>query len=172
MATISEQIDTAISLLAERPRAFTAPNVTDYSDWEGLEESVKSALNAQCAEGTLLRLDGIYDHPTRYSRYLGVGLAKRWWVYSTLRWAKLEVNHVTSAQLARAMALAFDDMIWIRPPRSLLDVGKDWAMVADGSVPSTFVFPWVYLLSTVPHNGLFHQALNPNPPKEGLGDSP
>ncbi len=160
MATISEQIDTAISLLAERPRAFTAPNVTDYSDWEGLEESVKSALNAQCAEGTLLRLDGIYDHPTRYSRYLGVGLAKRWWVYSILRWAKLEVNHVTSAQLARAMALAFDDMIWIRPPRSLLDVGKDWAMVADGSVPSTFVFPWVSLLSTVPHNGLFHQALN------------
>ena len=158
MATISEQIDSAISLLAERPRAFTAVNVTDYSYWEGLEESVKSALDAQCAEGTLLRLDGIYDHPTRYSRYLGVGVAKRWWACSTLRWAKLEVDHVTSAQLARAMALAFDDMIWIRPPGSLLGAGKDWAMVADGSVPSTFVFPWVSLLKAVPQSRLVHQA--------------
>ena len=121
---------------------------------------MKSALDAQCAEGTLLRLDGIYSQPTRYSRYLGVGVAKRWWVYSTLRWAKLEVNHVTSAQLARAMALAFDDMIWIRPPESLVDAGKDWAMVADGSVSSTFVFPWVSLLRAVPQGSLFHQALH------------
>ena len=127
---------------------------------------MKSALAAQCAEGTVLRLDGIYSHPTRYSRYLGAGVAKRWWAYSTSRWAELEVDHVTSTQLARAMALAFDDATWIRPPKSLLDAGKDWAIVADGSVPSTFVFPWVSLLRAVPQTKLFHQAFQDIASKE------
>ena len=94
----------------------------------------------------MLELDDGYREPPQYSRYLDTGVAERWWVTSTLRWAAGNVDYVTSDQLAGAMSSAFDRNGWDQPPMSLLDVGRRWAMVADGSVQSTFVFPWASFL--------------------------
>ena len=60
------------------------------------------------------------------------------------------IDFVTPDQLAHAMSLAFDDFQWKTPPPTLLELGREWAMVADGCAPGTFVFPWVSLLRFYP----------------------
>ena len=57
---------------------------------------------------------------------------------------------MTSDQLAGAMSLAFASHRWVTPPSSLLDTGRQWAMVTEGCVTGTFVFPWVSLLQCFP----------------------
>ena len=89
--------------------------------------------------------------------YLGTQVVKRWWIDSTIRWARTDVDYVTSVQMARAMSSAFDKRLWEAPPHWLLDIGREWAMVANGCLPSTFVFPWASLLRSNPEfREMFH----------------
>ncbi len=269
MPTVLEHIDAAISLLAGRSAVFSSQDVAVHADLEGLGDTIEHALRQRCANNEILSLDDSDSHANVQSRYLGVGVVQRWWVDSTIRWAKamvevpkslprrwqtqlepttvneiadcwktgkfaqwtlaqiyglqrttisdiasgnLEpetvnlirewhgaggwteemlskgfgvhqstirdvlrvvttelgqavpkedmqsrarhqavVDFVTPDQLSHAMSLAFDDFHqWETPPTPLLKVGRDWAMVADGCAPGTFVFPWVSLLRFYP----------------------
>ena len=158
MATVKEQIDAAISFLADRPAVFSAQDVADYADWEGhktflsifpLDHSIEDALRIQCTIGTVLRLDESFS-TTTLRLYLGVRSVRKWWVNSVLRWARTDLDYVTSTEIARAMSVAFDRRTWDAPPPNLLDVGQELAMVTDGCLPGTFVFPWTSLVRSNP----------------------
>ncbi len=112
--------------------------------------SIEESLAQRCQNKTLLRIDEGLNTVANAPHYLGVDHVKRWWINSTLRWAGTDITHVTSNQLAGAMALAFADDKWVVPPSNLLDIGHQWAMVAEGSIADTFVFPWVSLLQCFP----------------------
>ena len=268
MPTVHEQIDAAISLLAGRSAVFSSQDVALHADSEGLADAIEHALRKRCTNNEILRLDESNSHTNTESRYLGVEVVQRWWVDSTIRWARAmaefpqslprrwqtqlkpttvneiadcwktgkfarwtlaqiyglqrttisdiasgnlepetvnqirewhgaggwteemlskgfgvrqstvrdvlrvvaaeldqavpkedmqsEARHqavidfVTPDQLANAMSLAFDDCQWKTPPPTLLELGREWAMVADGCAPGTFVFPWVSLLRFYP----------------------
>ena len=157
MATIDEQFDAVIALMANRPAVFSAQDITEYADCEGLEDSVEEALHIQCLRKTVLKLDDDRLSTMPQPRYLGTQVVKRWWIDSTIRWARTDVDYVTSVQMARAMSSAFDKRLWEAPPQWLLDIGREWAMVANGCLPSTFVFPWASLLRSNPEfREMFH----------------
>ena len=139
----NRQIDAAITLMADRRRAFSAKDVAVFEEWEGLEDSIDEALRRQCQNGSIIPLDSANDEDS-YPRYLSTEAARNWWVESTLRWVPTDIDCVTSAQLAKRMSFALDiGRTWETPPKSLLNVAREWALVAEGCLPDTFVFPWV-----------------------------
>lgn len=147
---ITELINETIAKLAEQPFFFSVPDVAAYADMKGWDDAIGSALRAQCDNQVILSLDRQPDASPRRRLYLGRMPAERWWVESTLRWADAGVGHLTPAELAGAMSLAFDTSRWGIVPVSLLDVGKQWAMVANGCAQDAFVFPWAILLNANP----------------------
>ena len=157
MVSVEQQIQTAIDLMADRPAVFSAKDVADYLGWEGIEDRIEDSLASRCENETLLRLEDGNNTNTLHPHYLNVEVVRKWWTDSTLRWARTDITHVTSAQLAGAMSIAFDSHRWDIPPTSLLSEGRRRAMVADGCIPGTFVFPWVSLLQYMPVlTNLFH----------------
>ena len=143
--------------MADRPAVFSAKDVAVYIDWEGIEDRIENSLAIRCANETLLRLEDGNNTTTLPPHYLSVEVVRKWWTDSTLRWARTDITHVTSDQLAGAMSIAFDTHRWETPPTSLLNEGRRRAMVADGCIPGTFVFPWVSLLQYMPVlTNLFH----------------
>ena len=147
---ITELIDETIAKLAEQPFVFSAKDVAAYADLKGWDDAIGSALRAQCDNQVILSLDRQPDASTRRRLYLGRMPAERWWVESTLRWANAGVGHLTPAELAGAMSLAFVTSRWDTVPVSLLEVGRQWAMVADGYAADVFVFPWAVVLNAIP----------------------
>ena len=146
MYDANELIHEAIALLADRPAVFTASDVAAHADVSGADAAVASVLQAHCAAGSIFALDGRQCGASFGSCYLGKEPVERWWVASTLRWAKAGVVCLESSALARAMGLAFDTRQWAIPPGSLLAVGRQWGMVDDGYVNDTFVFPWATVI--------------------------
>ena len=180
-----------IRQMAARSVAFSVADVVSLAGLEGLEGTVEESLREQCTKGTIICLAGKTDGTATASRirdgidpesgevhscedkegtysgvhYLGARVAEKWWVSRTLRWAAAQVEYVSHAQLARAMASAFNCRRWKAPPPDMLDVGRRWAMVADGCIPDTFVFPWATVLRvnplfTEPFRSLFSSDLN------------
>ena len=157
MVSVEQQIQTAIDLMADRPAVFSAKDVAIYIGWEGIEDCIEAYLATKCANETLLCLEDGNNTTTLHPHYLNVEVVRKWWTDSTLRWAQTDITHVTSAQLAGAMSIAFDSHRWETPPTSVLNEGRRRAMVADGCIPGTFVFPWVSLLQYMPVlTNLFH----------------
>ena len=150
MATINEQIEAAITLFASRPAAFSPRDVAIYADMEELEEAIGKVLNFQSTKKPAEVLDVSSGNPTREPRYLGTASALEWWIAATMRWAADDIDCVSSTGLAHAMSAAFDSQVWDAPPQSILNVGLDRFMVADGCIPDTFVFPWASLLNCHP----------------------
>ena len=158
-------MDDSILFMASRRRAFSAKDIVDFEEWEGLEDSIEEALRRRCRNRTVIRLDTTGDDKVSYPRYLSKEAARNWWVESTLRLVRTDVDCVTSAQLAKSMSLALDNgRIWEAPPNSLLDVGREWALAADGCVPDTYVFPWVTLIRGDPRfRSVFLKLLGDGP---------
>lgn len=147
MTGITKLINEAIVKLASQPSVFSTSDVAAYADLTGRNATIEHALQAHCANQGILALDEQQDEVATYQRYLGIAPVERWWVESTLRWAKAGLECMTPAELAREMALAFDTQRWDVAPDTLVNVGRQWAMVADSYAPGVFVFPW----STVIH---------------------
>ena len=169
-------IDETIELLAARPFAFSVRDVVSLAKLDGLENSVEAAVKEQCLGGSILRLDehhGWGGAPPNnldwidpntgevhcasdlncakfMSLFLGRRIAEKWWVDRTVSWARAGVDCVSHSQLAGSMSLAFDNRRWFVPPQAILAVGRSWAMVSEGCVPETFVFPWATLLRANP----------------------
>ena len=157
MISVEQQIQTAIDLMANSPAVFSAKDVADYIGWEGIEDRIEESLATRCVNETLLRLEDDINTTNLQRHYLSVEVVRKWWTDSTLRWARTDITHVTSDQLAGAMSIAFDNHRWETPPTSLLNEGRRRAMVADGCIPGTFVFPWVSLFQHMPIlTNLFH----------------
>ncbi len=173
---MAEIIRETIRQLAARPVAFSVEDVVSLAGLEGLEGTVEKSLREQCTKGTIICLEEKKDGTASASRildridpetgevhsceeqestyvsvhYLGVRVAERWWVNRMLRWSTAEVEYTSHSQLASAMALAFNCSGWKAPPPDMLAVGRRWAMVADGCVPGTLVFPWATVLRVNP----------------------
>ena len=143
----TELIDDAIGKLATMPSVFSAADVAAYADLSGADSAIKRALQAQCDSQSIISLD---EPAVPACRYLGKKPAVQWWIGSTLRRAKIGVFHLTAGELAREMALGFDTQHWNTPPSAMLEIGRRWAMVADGYVPGTFVFPWAKIIRSSP----------------------
>ena len=139
----AELINEAIAVMASRPAVFSAQDVADYADLANSSDAVADALRAHCNSGTVLLLDEVKGCGSQSRYYLGNDHAERWWVDSTLRWARAGVRQLATPKLAGEMSLAFDVQQWDVAPRSLLSAGRRFSLVADGSQPDTFVFPWV-----------------------------
>ena len=58
------------------------------------------------------------------------------------------LDYMTSVQLAQAMSIGLSTSEPGVPEPSILAIGSNWAMVADGAWPNTFVFPWVQAIRT------------------------
>ena len=149
----TELINGVIGQLSDLPAVFSAADVAAYADLSGADSGIERALQTQCDSQSIIALDEV---PGSSRRYLGKQPATAWWVASTLRWARAKVNFLTAGQLAREMALAFDVSPWRNAPDGLLAAGRQWAMVADGYAPGTFVFPWSMV---VRNNGQFRNVL-------------
>ena len=173
---MAEIINETIRHMAARPVAFSVEDVVNLAGLEGLEGAVEVSLREQCTKGTILCLEEKKDGTVSASRildridpetgevrscedqesayssvhYLGVRVAEKWWVDRMLRWATANVEYASHSQLAGSMALAFNCSGWEAPPPDMLAVGRRWAMVADGCVPGTFVFPWATVLRVNP----------------------
>lgn len=186
-----EIIHETIRQLATRPVAFSVEDVVSFAGLEGLEGTVEESLREQCTKGTIICLEEKNDGTASASRildridpetgevhsceeqestysgvhYLGVRVAERWWVNRMLRWSATEVEYASHAQIASLMAAAFNCRGWEAPPSDMLAIGRRWAMVADGCVPGTLVFPWATVLRvnpqfTEPFRLLFSSDLN------------
>ena len=139
------QIDDAIALMAGRRRAFSAKDIAEFEEWEGWEATINEALRRQCQSKYIIRLDDTDEDSC--PRYLSTEAARSWWSKLTLRLVSTNVDYLTTTQLAKSMSLAFGNGYRLEnPPKSLLDVGKQWALVSDGCAPDTYVFPWVTLI--------------------------
>ncbi len=173
---MAEIIGETIRHLAARPVAFSVEDVASLAGLEGLESAVEESLREQCTKGTILCLEEKKDGSASASRildridpvtgevhsceveestyssvhYLGVRVAEKWWVNRTLRWATANVEYASHTQLASSMAIAFNCRRWEAPPPDMLAVGRRWAMVTDGCVPGTLVFPWATVLRVNP----------------------
>ena len=155
---MNEQIDTVIDLMIEQSRIFSAQDIAIYLHRDGVDNYILEALSYRCYRKNLLHLDGEGYLVDRQPHFLSADAVKRWWIKSTLRWAATDITHVTSKQLAGAMSISFANERWTSPPSQLLDIGRQWTMVANGSVADTFVFPWVSLLQRFPDMRTLLQA--------------
>lgn len=150
MTAITELINDTITNLATQPSVFTACDVAAHADLTGYDAAIEYALHLQCANQRVLALDEERADALAARRYLGRVPVKLWWVESTLRWAKAQQGYMTEANLAREMALAFDTMKWGAVPATIAEVGRQWAMVADGYCPGIFTFPWAVVIHCNP----------------------
>ena len=142
----TELINEAITVMAGRPSVFSAQDVADYADLDSSSDAITDALRVCCSSRAVLSLDELKGQGVRSSHYLSRDQAERWWVDSTLRWARAGVRQLPSAKLAGEMSMAFDVQRWTAVPCRLLSAGRRFALVADGSKPDTFVFPWAAVI--------------------------
>ena len=150
MMDTAEIINEAIAVMAGQPSVFSAQDVADYADLDSSSDAITDALRVCCSSGAVLSLDELKGEGVRSSHYLGRDQAERWWVDSTLRWARAGVRQLPTAKLAGELSMAFDVQQWTVVPRRLVSAGRRFALVADGGKPDTFVFPWVAVICANP----------------------
>ncbi len=154
MPSTIELINEVIDRLAHQPAAFSASDlaldVAAFADLENAEYVIADALCWQCGQKTILPLDEPKDSSPSCNLYIGSRLVEQWWTNRTIRWAKAGVSRLTQAGLAREIAQAFEGYNRSVVPASVLDVGRNWGMVADSNEPDVFVFPWSIVLQTNP----------------------
>ena len=146
MMDTAEIINEAIAVMAGQPSVFSAQDVADYADLDSSSDAITDALRVCCSSGAVLSLDELKGQGVRSSHYLGRDQAERWWVDSTLRWARAGVRQLPTAKLAGELSMAFDVQQWTVVPRRLVSAGRRFALVADGGKPDTFVFPWAAVI--------------------------
>ena len=160
MVSINEQIKDAIQVMSHRRTVFTAGDIAAYANLEGAEKSICEVLQRQY--GGLLNLDSASSTDPNNERYIRQINVERWWVRQTLRWADSRLNYLTEGQLASAISLAFSECRWSTPPEAVLQTGRRWAIVAEGCVPGTYVFPWASALRANPQLAdTFRSILDP-----------
>lgn len=146
MTSTTELINEAIATLAARPAVFVLSDVAAYADLEGCDAAIESALLEHCANQEILTVgEELTETPDR-SRYLGRIPVGRWWIESTLHWAKAGQGYMAESDLAREMALAFDTRPWNVVPDTIVEIGRQWATIAYGYYPNTFTFPWAIVI--------------------------
>ena len=150
MMDADELINEAITVMASQPSVFSAQDVADYADLNSSSDAVANALQAHCSSGTVLLLDELKGYSSQSRHYLGRDQAERWWIDGTLRWAKAGVRQLAASKLAGEMSMTFDAQRWSVVPHRLLSVGRQFALVTDGSQPDTFVFPWAAVICASP----------------------
>lgn len=150
MVSVNQQIEDAVEIASKRHTVFTLNDVAVYAGLEGEDKSILPVLQRYCGNGELLALDPFPNEITSGRRFITMTEVEKWWVRHTLRWAVTGLNYLTESQLAGAMALAFSDRRWEAPPPALLRTGRRWAMVNQGSLPGTYVFPWASVLRANP----------------------
>ena len=150
MMDVDELINEAITVMASRPSVFSAQDVANYADLDSGLDAVGNALQARCRRGEVLLLDERKASGEHSRHHLSREQAERWWVDSTLRWARAGVLQLPTAKLADEMSMTFDAQRWSVVPHRLLSVGRRFALVADGSQPDTFVFPWAAVIRASP----------------------
>lgn len=148
MISVNRQILEAIWVISHRRAVFTVADVAAYANLQGAEKSICEVLRRQCDE--LLNLDLPLSAETCEYRYIRKINVEMWWVRQTLRWVNFGIDYLTERQLSLTMSLAFDECRWSTPPEAILQVGYRWAMVSEGCVPGTYVFPWASVLRTNP----------------------
>ena len=169
MVSVKEQIEEAIQIISQRRAVFAVADIAAYANMEGMEKPIQQVMQRHCGDGTLLNLDSPGVKPTPGSLYIRKLEVEKWWVRQTLRWAESELDCLTAGQLVGAMSLSFDGPRWAVPPRAVLDTGCRWAMVDDGSVHGTYVFPWASVLRTHPQfEETFRSIFDPESPKHHL----
>lgn len=149
MVSVNEQIEDAIHVISHLRAAFTAEDVADYSNLKGLEEPISAALQRHHSEILYLGTPFPADND-KEDRYIKLSNVEKWWVSQTLRWANSGPEYMTAAQLAGAMSFAFDGCRWSIPPETILQAGRHWAIVAEGCISGTYVFPWASALRANP----------------------
>ncbi len=161
MMDITDLIDETVAKLAEQQFVFSVQDVAASAGLTGCDDAIGSALRAQCNDQVILSLDQQPHTCPLHRRYLGKTPVERWWIHSTLQWAESGVGHLAPEELAGAMSSAFDTSRWDTVPASLLEVGRQWAMVAYGYHPDVFVFPWAVLLNANPQGrNWFSQSID------------
>ena len=114
-------------------------------------------------DGSILSLDGRGTlHSTRL--YTMRHLVEKWWAVQSIRWARTGLDSLSFSQLARKLSVSFlppDVKPWESPPQTLVDAGRRWAMVDDGWVHGTFVFPWASVLRSSPKTTMWFPLLFP-----------
>ena len=141
----------AIEMLASQRAVFSTMNIAAYADLEQADDAIKNAVRAYCENRTIVCVEE-QNNAASCRRYLGTRVARQWWINLTKRLAKLgDVDFLTKNQLASTMSLAFKaSPPWNTPPQNLLNIGRQWGMVAAGHKPDTFVFPWATILRAYP----------------------
>lgn len=76
------------------------------------------------------------------------GQIEKWWFELTIVLAEQGIDSMTPAQLAQAMSNALSISEPGVPEPSVLAIGRDWAVVANGALTNTFVFPWAHAIRT------------------------
>ena len=125
-------------------------DVVAFANLDGAEKLIQQSLQKYCEDDVLLNIDSPSAESISEIRYIRKFNVERWWARQTLRWAEYGLDCLTSAQMAGAMSLAFDERLWDTPSQSMVEVGRRWAMVDEGSIPGTYVFPWVSILRSNP----------------------
>ena len=141
----------AIEMLASQRAVFSTMNIAAYADLEQADDAIKNAVRTYCENRTIVCIEE-QNNAASCRRYLGTRVVRQWWIDLTKRLAKLgNVDFLTKNQLASTMSLAFKTSPpWNTPPQNLLNIGQQWAMVAAGHEPDTFVFPWATILRAYP----------------------
>ena len=114
-----------------------------------MEVTIEERLRVWCANKALLLVE-----EGGHRRYLSSCTVENWWVAHTLRISRGELDYARAVQLASSLSLSFlsvNEPQWQTPPDSVLEIGRKWAMLADGCEPGTFVFPWASLLRANRH---------------------
>ena len=148
MVSVNLQIGEAVWVISRRRAVFTVADIAAYANLEGAETSIRKVLQRQ--HGDLLNIDPHLSTDSEEVRYIRQINVEKWWVRQTLRWADSGLDYLTEDQLASTMSLAFDECRWSTPPEAILQAGRRWAMVSEGCVPGTYVFPWASALRANP----------------------
>ena len=148
MVLVNQQILEGIWTISHQRAVFTVEDIAAYANLEGAEKFIGKVLQQQC-DG-LLNLGLPKSTDSDKDRYIRQANVERWWVRQTLRWADSGLDYLTEEQLACAMSLAFDEIRWSTLPEAIFQAGRRWAMVAEGCVQGTYVFPWASVLRLNP----------------------
>ena len=146
--TTDEAICSALAVLSGYGKVFTTSDIASFAELEGKEERIRIILSESESVIPLSLDNGEISASQAYLAKRSVG---KWWFESMPRWACRGLDCVNAEQLARTISFTFDDKPWRGVDEALLRHGRTLAMVADGCVAETYVFPWALFLRSHPH---------------------
>ena len=144
----AETIRSALAVLSSCGKVFTISDIASFADLEGQEETIRNTLDKT---KSLISLSLDNGEISKSQSYLPKASIETWWFESMPRWASKDLDCVTSEQFVRTISFIFNDRAWQHLDEKLLSYGRKLAMVADGCIPGTYVFPWAVFLRNHPH---------------------